>query len=130
MKRYYQLVLGITMVLIMLFSSGCYGPTHYDNGSYSGISSINVVTIRPQPIPVVDNRAFGRQPGYTLVELTPGRRIRLDDRRSRSKDQSIIQNITNPPELDYGGSSGGGSSGGGASGGGASGGGASGGGGG
>ena len=118
MKRYYQLVLGITMVLIMLFSSGCYGPTHYDNGSYSGISSINVVTIRPQPIPVVDNRAFGRQPGYTLVELTPGRRIPFDDRRSRSRNQSIIQDSANPPELDYGGDGASGSSGGGGGGGG------------
>ncbi len=121
MERFHQLSLGIIAALVMLFSSGCYGPTHHGHGSYSGSGSFNVVLIRPQPIPVVSNGSFGRRPGYTLVEFVPVQRSASDDRVGfYSKDQAMM-NRDNPPELDYGG--GGGAGGGGAGGGGAGGGG-------
>ena len=122
MERFHQLSLGIITALVVLFSSGCYGPTHHGHGSYSGAGSVNVAPIRSQPIPVVSNGSFGRRPGYTLVELVPVQRSASHGRVGfYAKDQAMMDK-NNPPELDNG-AGGGGAGGGGAGGGGAGGGG-------
>ena len=126
MERFHQLSLGIITILIILFTSGCSGSASYGHSSYSRAGSVNVVLIRPQPIPIVSNGSFGRRPGYTLVELVPVQRSASDGSVGfYAKDQAMMDR-DNPPELDYGG---GGAGGGGAGGGGAGGGGAGGGGG-
>jgi hypothetical protein len=120
MERFHQLSLGIIAASIMLFSSGCYGPTHHGHGSYSGSGSFNVVPIRPQPIPVAGNGSLGRRPGYTLVEFVPVQPSASHGRVGfYAKDQTMMDK-NNPPELDHGG---GGAGGGGAGGAGAGGGG-------
>jgi hypothetical protein len=107
MERFHQLSLGIVTALVMLFSSGCYGPTRHGHGSYSGAGSVNVVRIRPQPIPVVSNGSFGRRPGYTLVEFVPVQRSASHGRVGfYAKDQAML-NRDNPPELDNGAGGGG-----------------------
>lgn len=80
----------------------------YRYSSYSGADLVYIAPIRRQPIPVVYNGSFRRQPGYSLVHFVPAGSNHSNSRAGPySKNQAKKLDRDRPPEFDYGGGGGG-----------------------
>jgi len=110
MRKSHLLALGLITALTITFSSGCYGPansgrgssTNYSYSSYSGAGSVYIASPRRQPIPIVYNGSFRRQPGYSLVDVMPAESKQSNSRVDPySKNQDGELDRDRPQEFDY-----------------------------